>query len=354
VRQRLGTVKLRVGRCPAVPLALLIWVVPGALAQAQPKTDVVTLANGDRVTGEITSLTRGRLEYKTDDIGTIYFEWDKVVTVQSNRQFDVVDSSGQRFLGSLSPGGSRSLIVTEATGPVSLAMGEVTTIYPIGRSLWTKLDGSVDFGFSYTRSSEILQLNLNASTVYRQPSAELRVALSGSMTQTSDEEGRDDRGTLQGSFYRYYRPTWFVAAGAGLETNESLGLKLRTQVALSVGPKLVNTNHAQLWVSAGLSVNHEQGSDVEPTDNLEAILSFRTSYYLYDRPKTNVDVSTQYYPGLSDWGRHRLQFDGGARREIWKDVFISANVFDTFDSRPPDPEADRNDVGVVLSFGLTY
>jgi uncharacterized protein DUF481 len=323
-------------------------------AQAQPKTDVVTLANGDRVTGEIKNLTRGRLEYSTDDIGTIYFEWDKIATVQSTRQFEVVNSGGQRFLGTLGTGGVRLLIVTQTTGPVSLPMDEVTTIYEIGRSLWSRFDGSVDFGFSYTRSSEILQLNLNASTLFRRPSSEIRANLSSTVTQTSDESGRDDRASLQGSYLRYYKPTWFFAAGAGLETNESLGLELRTQVALSVGPKLVNTNHAQLWVSGGVAVNHEQGVDSEPTENLEGLLVLRTSYYLYDRPKTNVDLGLQYYPSLSDWGRHRIQFDGGAKREVWKDVFISANVFDTFDSRPPDPDADRNDVGVVLTFGLTY
>jgi len=40
-------------------------------AAAQGKTDVVMLANGDRITGEIVRLDRGRLEFKTDDIGTL-------------------------------------------------------------------------------------------------------------------------------------------------------------------------------------------------------------------------------------------------------------------------------------------
>ena len=43
-----------------------------AAAAAQGRTDVVTLANGDRITGEVVRLDRGRLEFKTDDIGTLY------------------------------------------------------------------------------------------------------------------------------------------------------------------------------------------------------------------------------------------------------------------------------------------
>jgi hypothetical protein len=42
------------------------------------KTDVFTLENGDRLTGEIIQLELGRLEIKTDAIGTVYIECPKV------------------------------------------------------------------------------------------------------------------------------------------------------------------------------------------------------------------------------------------------------------------------------------
>ena len=49
-------------------------------------------------------------------------------------------------------------------------------------------------------------------------------------------------------------------------------------------------------------------------------------YYTYDRPKTNFDLAVQYYASLSSPGRHRLQLDAGAEREIWKDLFVSLNL----------------------------
>ena len=54
-------------------------------------------------------------------------------------------------------------------GERPLPMPDVTLITPIGRRFWSKIDGSIDAGFSYTRSSGIAQLNLNSDTVYRQP-----------------------------------------------------------------------------------------------------------------------------------------------------------------------------------------
>ena len=341
---------LRIWRAAAI-VALLALVSGTAHAQ---KTDVVTLLNGDRVTGEVTRLSRGQLTFTTDDAGTIYFEWDNVGSVESARQFDVATSDGQRFFGSLAAGARRILIVRDATSDLPLSMADVTVITPIGASFWKRLDGSFHFGFSYTKSSGIAQLTVNSTTVYRQPAFEFRLTGSGTLTKNESDGERDDRGTVQSSYLRYRGQRLFIGGGLGFESNESLGLILRSQVAGVVGSRLVNSNHAQLSLSAGLSANDEQNVDADPTQNLEGLFTFRTAYYSYDRPRTNIDVSVQYYPSLSNWGRQRVQLDAGLKREIWKDVFFAINMFDTFDSRPPSTSADRNDVGVVMSFGWTY
>ena len=85
-------------------------------------------------------------------------------------------------------------------------------------------------------------------------------------------------------------------------------------------------------IGGGLGVNNEQGVDTGSTQNLEGILTFRTSYYAYDSPKTNFDFAIQYFPSLSNWGRQRAQIDLSIKREIFKDFFVGLNGFDTFDS----------------------
>jgi hypothetical protein len=336
-------------------LAVVAIMALSGTASAQGKTDVVTLANGDRITGEIKRLERGRLEFSTDDAGTLYLEWDKLVSVVApNRFVEVLTSDGSRFLGALGPSAARSIAVATSEGSMTLQMAEVTLITPIGTSFWRKLDGSIDIGANYTKSSGIAQFNLNSDTVYRKPASSIRLGASVTLTQTDDEEGRDDRGYVEVSYLRYRWQRWFLAAAGRLETNESLGLELRSQIGGVVGPRLVNSNRAQLTLGAGLAFNDERGVDVEPTQNIEGLFVFRWSYYTYDRPKTNVDVSTQYYPSLSNIGRHRIQLDAAVKREIWSDFFISVSMYNTFDSRPPNPDADINDIGFVLSIGWSY
>lgn len=325
-----------------------------AVVEAQGRIDVVTLANGDRITGEVVHLDRGRLEFKTDDAGTLYLEWDKLTSVVAARLVEVTTTDGRSFLGTLTPTVSRSIAITERNMTVTLPMSDVTLIAPIGRSFWRKLDGSIDAGFSYTKSSGVAQLNLNTDTVYRQPRSRTRVTASFTQTERDDGTGGDDRGAIAASYLRYPWPRWFITGIGRFENNESLGLILRSQIGGAAGPRLINSNRAQMTAGAGLAFNDEQGVDVGSTQNLEALFLFESSFYTYDRPKTNIDVSLQYYPSLSNVGRHRLQLDAAAKREFWKDLFLSINAYDTLDSRPPNPEADKNDVGVVLSIRWTY
>ena len=342
---------LGLGRCLLVPSLLGLFASP----VAAQKTDIVTLANGDRITGEVERLERGRLEFSTDDAGTLYLEWDKLVRLTATtRTFDVLTTTGSRFLGSLGPGSDRVIEVVGPEGASGLRMEDVVYIQPIGASWWTKLDGSIDAGFSYTQSSGIAQLNLNSDTIFRRPGQQARVKGSLTATREDDEIDRDDRWTVELSYLREPWQRWFAVIVGRFESNESLGLELRSQVGAGVGPRLVNTNRAQMSVAGGLVVNNERGIDVEPTENVEALLVFATSYYTYDRPKTNIDVNFQYYPSLSDPGRQRVQLDAGVKRELLKDFFFSVNLYETYDSDPPNPEFDTNDVGIVMSVGWSY
>jgi Protein of unknown function, DUF481 len=334
-------------------VALVVCVE--AATYGQGRSDVVVLANGDRITGEIVRLERGRLEFKTDDAGTLYLEWDKLVSVvAANRFVEVLTTTGTRFLGPLVPATERAISVATSEGAITLQMSEVTLITPIGTSFWRKLDGSIDAGFSSTQSSGVAQLNFNSETVYRKPAFSARLTGSLTLTQTDDEEGRDDRGYVEASYLRYPWQRWFITSATRFENNESLGLELRSQIWVAAGPRLVNSNRAQLVIGGGLSFNDERGVDVEATQNIEALGLFRWSYYTYDRPKTNLDVGFQYYPSLSNWGRQRLQLDASVKRELLTDLFAAMSLYNTFDSRPPNPDANTNDIGIVVSIGWSY
>jgi hypothetical protein len=101
-------------------------------------------------------------------------------------------------------------------------------------------------------------------------------------------------------------------------------------------------------------VNREAPVSGEHTTNTEGSVGADYSFYTYDTPKTNVSISFQIVPSLSDLGRVRADFNGSVSREILKDFTIGASLYDAYDSRPPTAEAHKNDFGFSLNVGWTF
>ena len=79
-------------------IALLATIIP---LFASANTDVVVFDNGDRLTGEIKSLERGRLRFKTEATDTISIEWDNVAFLSSDQNIQIETYEGRRYLGRL-------------------------------------------------------------------------------------------------------------------------------------------------------------------------------------------------------------------------------------------------------------
>jgi len=127
----------------------------------------------------------------------------------------------------------------------------VTEIHPIGKSFWKKLDGSIDGGFNYTQSSGIAQMTFNSEIGFRRPAFVVSWTTSATVTDQNDGNGKDDRGSTELSYVRFRGRRQFVNSAVLLETNESLGLVLRSQASMQGGLRLVNTNRAQFGQRTG-------------------------------------------------------------------------------------------------------
>ena len=138
----------------------LSLLLGAAVAKAQ-KTDSVWIKNGDRITGEVKSLSRALLKYSTDDLGTIYIEWDKVVRISSKATFEVQVNTGQKYYGSLGKASNGWV----AIGLDTLSLFHIVAITPIRQGLIDRVDGYLDLGFSFQKANKTLQLTSGAKAV---------------------------------------------------------------------------------------------------------------------------------------------------------------------------------------------
>jgi putative salt-induced outer membrane protein YdiY len=340
----------RLARAVLLAATTLAFDAGEALAQ---KTDVVVLVNGDTLTCEIKLLDRGRLQVSTDHLGTVNIEWDKVVSVTSSRIFRVETATGLRLLGRLATSEAAHLDVVQETGTVSVSQPDVVSIVPIGRSFWSRVDGGVNVGLSYTQSSGIAQLNVGANALHRRPNGQLTMSYSSFFTADADGENTSRHAADIGlARYVLTRSVWLLQGG-GMR-NQELGYDFRGTLSGGIGRFLVHSNRAIFVLGGGLSTSTETSVEGNTTQQLEALVVLRQSYFTYDSPKTDIATSINLYPSLSDWGRVRIEFDGRINREIVKDFTIGFSLYDSYDSRPPTEGARKNDVGLSLTLGWTF
>ena len=330
--------------------AALVW----APALAAQKTDTVELRNGNRITGEIKSLSRGALSYSTDDMGTLAIEWDNVVRLTSRRYFEVEVTTGRRYYGMLTPASQAGFLVVEATVIVDTLPGPaVVRIHPLGASFISRVDGYVDIGFTFQLANNVRQLSAAIGAEHR--SQRWRNQLKGSSYfQNQDDVDGTSRNNVSLATQRLFSDRWSGIASFGLEQNQELDLLLRSSLAAVAGRFLRQTNYTIILVGAGLTYTHESFLTGEETNNLETVFSGEFDFFRKDAPNTDIRVALKAYPSLSNFGRVRLNFDARAARELFKDFTLSLTFFDTFDSRPPSATASKNDFGTTLSIGWTF
>jgi hypothetical protein len=332
---------------------LITGLLLAGSASADPKRDVIELRNGDRFTGEIRELNNGRLELKTDDVGTIYIEWDKVRSVFAPEQFEVLLLNGRILLGQFQTAQAGKTELETMAGPIVLALTEIASVRPIGASFWKRLDGGLSLGFSHTRSSGVTQFDTSFNASYRRPAFEATLATDATLSRT---RGTDDtqRASLQLGYSRLLGNRWIVGGFSQIERNESLGIDLRGTLGGLVGRRLTQSPRSRFVVAGGLAGNRELPTGESARTNLDAVLLATYSFFKYDSPKTNINTSTVVSPSLSDPGRVRIAARATVQQDIWKDFGFAVTFFDTYDSRPPAVDALQNDYGVTTSVSWTF
>jgi hypothetical protein len=335
------------------------WVISCAFAlagvpvAAADKVDIVHLKNGDRITCEIKNLDKGLLEVSTDPAGRLSIHWGDVASLESPREFEVEVESGTRNYGSLAASPADSMIVSFKDGSTTtLPMIQVIRLAPIGASIWSRMDGSVDSGFSFTQANVETHLTLNATATYRGPQNQLSATLSSQLT-TREDVDRQLRNTLTLSGIRNQANRWFRLAFGQFQQNDELSLDLRTVAGGGLGRAIVQTNHRQWSTFAGVVYTHEQFTGEEPDNSAEAAAGGNLNFFTPGHENFDITSSLVSYTNISGRKRIRLELQAAWSQEFLSDFYWSFNGFDSYDSTPPD-QNKSNDFGVSFTIGWKF
>jgi hypothetical protein len=333
-------------------VALLVLLAAPDIAGAGPKSDLVELANGDRITCEIRALDRGKLTVATDGLGTIAIEWDDVAHVSSAALFDIELVSGQRMFGSLARGHSGSVLVVTPASLEPRPLAEIVRISPLGDTFLRRLEGAVDAGFSFTQANVQTQWTLHSTVTYRGRRWLSQLDADSALTTREDADGQI-RNTVSLQTQRFLRPRWSAAGFAHFQQNEELSLDLRSVLGLGIVKNVLQSNRTVLSVLGAAAFTRELYAGASGASVAEAVAGLRWEWFTFDDRSTNLGVGALSFHSLNTDARIRLELTTSVRRDLIGDLYWSLNLFDSYNSHPPSGRKS-NDFGISAAVGWSY
>jgi hypothetical protein len=344
-----GSLSLPVSRS-LLAAALLLAALPAA---AREKTDVVVLRNGDRLTGEIKGMSRGKLDLSTDDAGRLSIEWDKVQSATSSHQYEVELSSGKRIYGILDSPTAGQLAVGSLPLQSVVPIPEVVELVPMDDAFTNRIRAIFDLGFTFAKSKYATTISTSGEFGYRSEDLGAKLTFDGYFQDDANSVAVS-QGTLglQGDWYFVNR--WRAVLGALVEHNDELKLRARISLAPAVASSVVRNDWTEVWLTAGLAGSRESYTNDVTNYALDMLIGASWDAWRYDTPKLDLNASLVLLPGLSNFGRLRGTFTVKVKYEVFKDFNFGLAFTDTFDTRPPDTSAPNNDFITSLTIGWSY
>jgi hypothetical protein len=310
------------------------------------KTDKVKLKNGDIITGEIMSMKLGMLTYKTDGAGTISIKWEEVTAMTSDKVFEFTLRNGILAVSRLD-----SLFLTYKLS----SLDDIVEIIPIKDRFLKRMSGDVNLGFNYTKSNQILQSNFSSNIAYKIPKVEFNIKLNSVLTNYGKDTSLTKKQDVIFNTIRNLNKRFFWGASLGWQENTELGLASRYLVSGALGMEPLTDNHNRMLLSGGLSYNQEQSIETSQfTGNLDALFGVAYKRFYYSTPKLSIDANYLIYPGITDWGRIRMQADLDVSVEIFKDFLTGLNFYYSYDNKPPEGSLSNNDYGILFTIGYKF
>ncbi|MEJ2051740.1 MAG: DUF481 domain-containing protein [Calditrichota bacterium] len=248
----------------------------------------------------------------------------------------------------------RKIIVAVDTFSIAINREEIVRITPIEQTFLDRIKISVMLGFNYNKSSDVAQLNFSGYIQYRTYSSLPEINWNTIYTR-QQEKDLTKRSDLNLKYRRYFKRKWFFDGSVGMQKNSELGLDLRLLTSTAGGRNIIQTNSNLFTTQSGIQVTREWANSSEASHYyLEGLLGFDFYRFIYDDPEVNLISKVHYFPGLSDWGRHRAELNIDIKWEILNDLFWVLTFYDSYDSRPLKEGAQKNDYGVTFSLEWKY
>ena len=212
-------------------------------AWSHAKTDVITVANGDQITGAVNEMTAGKLSLGTSYAGTVKIKWREVRQIDSRYVYEVRLDDGERIYGRFAANDIPNQLSFRSGGKDrQLEIDDIVEVRSIEEELADKLDLQLSTTINADPHNQTLTLQANGSYDVRGGKTRFLAQVNDTKTIAGEGENREET-TSNASKISITREFWrargtaqsFRLFNAVYSTNDDLGIRHRGSLGLGVG-----------------------------------------------------------------------------------------------------------------------
>jgi hypothetical protein len=323
-----------------------------AVAHAAETPDTLYFKNGDRLIGDVKTLTLGEVTIDPPEMDKVNVKWEEIARFTSDRTWNIRTANGRQFRGRFRPSAMSGLMTIEALeDTVQVSMHDVSEFTEMKPGWWDRADGNLSLGYSYQKANDLSQLSFSSRVKYLVGKERLELRLYGI---TSIQPGVDDVRQDQASLNWMHDVTgrWAVGPTSGYERNSSLNLDSRWRASVMVANRVVLEGRMSDIVLGGYQYNLET-SEGEEREEAELFVGNRVQTNFL-RKEFQLYADTYANFGLTVKGRTRITIDVTASVEVIDDWTVGVEFYDQYDSKPPHSTESLNDYRTGLTVGWTF
>jgi putative salt-induced outer membrane protein YdiY len=332
------------------------------------RADVVTLKNGDRVTGALVTIKGGTLQLKSDILGNLAIPMAKVATYSVAKRVAVIVKGQEPVQGTLAlmPSGDWRVKANGQTRTIAAA--KVDTIMPadtyqklvvVTPKPWQAWNGLASLGDTIQHGDQ--QTNTFTTTVnmvHERPAApifqpHLRTNFSSTtLLAHADKTGNTVTSrTLTANLRQDYlfSPRDFVFGMAQFDHISTQSLYLRQTYGGGFGRGVIQNSRTTFVLTGGVTLQHEKFITGEWDQGARGLVGERLGEQLSKRVR--LDTGLNYYPDFLHVGEYRFDTTTVFSVRFSTRLAFNTSFIDLYLSNPPAGNQKNN---ATFSTGITY
>ena len=298
------------------------------------QNDTIQLKNKDVLVGEVKSISTGILI-----IETLYSDEDfkiklnKVKTLIIQRKCLIVLTEGRRRFGNIRTTTPGMVGITLEDSKVEhFKLEEIIALQEVDDNLWKRFKGQIDLGYNFTKANNSAQFTIAGQLEFV---GEIWL-LEGNinvLNSTQDDADKTKRTDANFELIRLLPGKWYLLGDVSFLANTEQALDARISPSLGVGKLLISTSKLHLGLDVGFAFNIENYVDTSLNKtSSEAFIS--SGFNMFDFNDFDLKTGIKFYPGLSERGRIRTDYNLTLKYDLPRDFYIKMGFTLNFDNQP--------------------